>query len=44
MIVVGISSSSFFLVELLTLSCPALTNSSLVEVKETFTDIEPVDQ
>lgn len=36
--------NSVFLEELLECSCPALTNSSLLDVMETFTDNEPEEQ
>lgn len=38
---IGKSSRSMSLEKLLMLSCPALMNSSLPDVTETFTDIEP---
>lgn len=39
-----IKCNSVVLEELLECSCPALTNSSLLDVMETFTDEEPEEQ
>lgn len=41
LVVKGNSSRIIFLDELLTLNCPSLMNSSLLEVMETFTEEEP---